>query len=239
VEPGVETPQSELDRTTTREPPAPESPTPPSAAAPVTAVRADRPSENAEDHAETEPEPPVDQGGEPAPLRVFTGLAAGLSSGVIPNLAPTLALTLGMTRRALCAALHLGYAPSQQARLDTPAGAAGSVALAYASLDAGILLRALDLEFPLSAGIETGFFVARGDVPEHQTRALDWLATYVSTGVSHTWSDQFRLLLRLEGLLSLRRPSFALDLGMPTPRVFHRPSPVAARIYLGAEVVLQ
>jgi hypothetical protein len=170
---------------------------------------------------------------------VFVGAAAGLSGGIIPRLAPTFGLHVGMSRDVLCAALRLAFAPAQSAQLPAAGGAGGSVALASAALEGGLRLRALGFEFPMLAGLESGLFLARGlGVAERSTDVSDWLAGYLSPGVSRAWGERLRLFLRLDGLLALRRPRFALE-APEGERVFHQPDRLAARIYLGLDFILQ
>jgi hypothetical protein len=176
---------------------------------------------------------------QPAQLGVVVGIAGGLSTGLVPHLAPTFAASAGLELGDWSAALRLGFTPEQHARLANPAAVGGKVSLASAALEAGFRPRALSLEFPMLAGVESGFFTARGEgLADAQTRILAWLAGYLSLGVAHTWSQRWRLGLRLDGLLALRRPRFAIDLGTAEPALFYRPKLVGVRVYLGLDLIL-
>lgn len=191
-----------------------------------------------------EPEPEPDSLSEPEPPRPvklagFVGVAAGLTAGIVPHLAPTVALGAGLALDALVLALRLGFTPEQHAALTDFVNAGGRVSLAYAAFETGARARAQNLEFPLLAGIESGFFSSRGDVPDSHTRRPAWLAACVSGGVAYTWSQRWRLGLRVDGLVALLRPRFALDVGAAAPDVFYRPQRIGTRLYLAFDVVFE
>jgi hypothetical protein len=181
-----------------------------------------------------EPEPPS------PPLKLFLGGAFGLLQNILPHLAPFGALSVGLMNRDFYSALRLGYAPRQLAHLSTPQGSGGHVSLANAAVEAGLRLHAL-VEIPLLAGVEAGVLVARGTGPmtEPATQVADWLAGYLGTGLAFSWSERWRISLRLDGLVALRRTSFALDTDTGARFVFHRPSLLSLRMYLMIELYLQ
>lgn len=172
-------------------------------------------------------------------LGVFVGAAAGVASGIVPGVAPLFGLHIGASLGPLCAALRLGFAPPQAAQLQVPAGVGGSVALALAALEGGVRFEGFGLEFPLVVGVEPGlFFASAHGVPDSSAQPSDWLATYLSPGISHTWGERLRAFVRLDGLFALRRPRFAID-APGAALVFHQPDRISARLYLGLDIILR
>jgi len=172
-------------------------------------------------------------------LGVSVGAAVGVSSGMVPGIAPLFGLHVGATLGSLCAALRLGFAPPQAALLQTPTGVGGSVALALAALEAGLRFEGLGFELPIVAGVEPGLFFASGHgVPDSSPQRRDWLAAYLSPSISHTWGQRVRGFVRLDGVLALRRPRFAIE-AEAGALVFHQPDRLSARLYLGLDVILR
>jgi len=170
----------------------------------------------------------------------FVGLAGGVASGIVPNLAPTGVVSAGIASHALRAALRFAYLPGQRTWLDETQGVGGHVSLASVAAELGVRLHLSPFEVPLLAGLEGGWFRADAlGVQEHEARSSGWLASFVGTGLAYSWGGLWTLGLRAEASLALRRPSFALARdGSTEPRVFHRPQPLGARVFIGLEMQL-
>ena len=171
-------------------------------------------------------------------IRGFVSAAVGASTGIVPNLAPSALMSAGVLTRELRAAVRLGYLPRQHAWLDAAAGTGGHVALTSAAAEGGYRLHLSALEVPLFGGIEGGLFSADANgVEEHSARREAWLAAFAGSGLGVTWEKRLGVALRVEGVVALRRPSFALASADGAQRlVFHQPSALGARVYLSLEL---
>jgi hypothetical protein len=181
---------------------------------------------------------------EQSEISVNFAVSTGIEFGVLPGVAPTFGASTGLLAANWLASLRIGYAPAQHATLEEPAGLGGRVALAHAAVEGGLRLRWTPLEVPLVVGLETGWFTAAGEgqaVSETQAKSAAWLATYLGSGLCVAWGSSFALGLRVEGLIALRRPSFALEsTADPTVKpVFYRPAALGGRAFLEFEVRLR
>jgi hypothetical protein len=165
------------------------------------------------------------------------GLGGGLTVGLTSGHGPALVCSVGLRRQELQAALRVSYAFAQRAMLVDPTGVGGTVALASAGVEAGAQpMRWGAFGIPLLAGIEGGFFMAKAIGPglsERKHQRVGWGAGYVGTGVALTWSRRWSAALRVDGLVAMRRPKFALESTTgEEQRVFHRPAQFGVRVYL-------
>jgi hypothetical protein len=114
--------------------------------------------------------------------------------------------------------------PNPPANLLQPStGAGGKVALASASIDGGLRWQFSSFEVPLVAGVEAGLFDSIGqNVPSHVRRSAAWLATYLGSGIGLQLTPVLAAGVRVEGLIALLRPEFALNHGNE-PLVFYQP----------------
>ncbi|HVZ31830.1 MAG TPA: hypothetical protein VG963_05360, partial [Polyangiaceae bacterium] len=165
--------------------------------------------------------------------------AAVLVLGTLPHVAPALSTALGVLGRGWCAALRVAYAPRQQAALRELGGVGGRLALLAGAIDGGLRLRLERLEIPLRLGAELGMFDAQGVrvVEAHRQRRL-WSAAYLGSGVTFPWTRRFALGVRLEGLLALYRPAFAVRSNLGREYTFFRPELWGARASVELELRL-
>jgi hypothetical protein len=174
-------------------------------------------------------------------LSLYFALGAGLAVGILPGVAPVAEASVGVFGEAWRAALHFDYAPSQRATLGGAAGMGGSISLASAAVDAGLRLWVGTLEIPIALGFEVGSFNASGQgVATRTSETAGWLAAFLGTGMRVALGPVFSLSLRIEAVIALRRPQFALEnLAEPGDRpVFYRPEPLGARAFLAIEARL-
>jgi hypothetical protein len=171
------------------------------------------------------------------------GVAGALGVGVLPNIAPGVAISAALLGSRWRLGLRLGYAPAQRSELPNPpanllqpsVGAGGKVALANAAVDGGFRWQFSSFEVPLVAGVEAGLFDSDGEnVANHVRRSAAWLATYVGSGIGLQLTPVLAAGMRIEGLVALLRPEFALNHGNK-PLVFYQPSPLGGRVSLGLE----
>lgn len=163
----------------------------------------------------------------------------GLSAGLTPGLGPVSLCSGSFGSRELQAAVRVSYAFPQLATLKDSAGAGGSVALASAGFELDLRsVRVGPFAVPLIAGLEAGFFTAAGrGVASRRSQSAVWAAGYVGSGVVWTWTPTWGTALRVDGLLPLRRPEFALENTTGSERqIFHRPASLGMRVYLLLEM---
>jgi hypothetical protein len=181
------------------------------------------------------PEPPRTSPG----LGLFFAAGGGAAVGMLPQLAPSAALSFGVLGAGWRAALRIGYAPAQHATLDDPPGVGGRVSLANIAAEGGFRWQWGRLEVPLVAGLESGFFVAEGEgVETHAPELAAWLASYLSSGASYALTRVFCLGFRVEALVALRRPQFAVESSAGQQYPFYRPAPLGGRLFVELEVRL-
>jgi hypothetical protein len=175
-----------------------------------------------------------------AALRGFVALAGGVASGPLPGLAPWGMLSGGILTSQLRAALRLAYLPGQSALIAGAGGAGGRVSLASAAAELGWRLRWSALEVPLLVGLEAGLLRADATgVPDHAARSGGWLAAFLGSGLAYSWDRSWSIAARVEGLLALQRPKFALErAGSADSVVFHQPRLLGARVWLALELQL-
>ena len=166
--------------------------------------------------------------------------AGGAIVGVLPELAPGVWAGGGVSVGSWQADLRLGYWFAQSARLEPPApDVGGSVGLAALAVDAGPRFALGPLEVPLVAGFEVGVFVAEGENTKgNDTEFPVWLSTYLGTGLAVPWGRYFAVSLRVEGLVALLRPSFAVQPKGGESQTFFQPALFGARAFLALELRL-
>jgi hypothetical protein len=183
------------------------------------------------------PEPPRNSPG----IGLFFSAGGGAALGMLPQLAPCAALSFGLLGAGWRAALRIGYAPAQHATLDDPPGVGGRVSLANIAAEGGVRWQWGRLEVPLVAGLESGFFVAEGEgegVETHAPQLAGWLAGYLSSGASYALTQVFCLGFRVEALVALRRPQFAVESSTGDPNIFYRPAALGGRLFIELEARL-
>lgn len=222
------------------------------ATAAATAARTTATASETEAEPEPEPEPTLDDAAEveseldTGPAE-GTGLdlgfafwaAGGAIVGVLPAFAPGAAVGLGVFADSWRADLRVGYWFPQSAQLDSPPNVGGAVGLGALALDAGPRFELGPVEVPLVAGFEVGLFVAEGEnTASSETKFPVWLSTYLGAGLAVPWGKHFAAGLRVEGLVALLRPSFAVQPKGGKPQAFFQPAPVGARALLALELRL-
>jgi CubicO group peptidase (beta-lactamase class C family) len=172
-------------------------------------------------------------------IGLFFAAGGGAAVGMLPQLAPSAALSFGVLGAGWRAALRIGYAPAQHATLEDPPGVGGRVSLANIAAEGGFRWQWGRLEVPLVAGLESGFFVAEGEgVETHAPELAAWLASYLSSGASYALTRVFCLGFRVEALVALRRPQFAVESSAGQQYPFYRPAPLGGRLFVELEVRL-
>lgn len=170
-------------------------------------------------------------------MRACAGADLGVSRGILPGRSVPFTLYAGLLRGLFVASARLTYAGPESAALREPAYAGGRVALIAAALQAGLGFRLGRLELPLSAGLESGLFVASGrgtETPERGRAA--WLAGLGAAELHWMLLTRWLLRVRVEALVPMLRPRFALRAPDGSEQTFHRPDAVAWRSTVGFEV---
>lgn len=209
-------------------PPAPA--LPPTTVAPSTSTPAPASDTTSRATADAEPSPPA-RGLEGGILRATAGVGLGATPGV------TGAFTFAGGLRWARARLELEgsyWIPRRTNALD---GATVAVQLGAAAVRGCGQIRRDRIEAPLCAGLLVGGM--RGDgrgVPGARTAQGLWLAAEAGVGLSWWLSPRWALAGGFAAAIPLVQPAFEVGQD-PAVRLFE-PSPVAGRLWLGAELRL-
>ncbi|MCX4243835.1 hypothetical protein [Paraliomyxa miuraensis] len=164
-------------------------------------------SRSSRDHADAAAHP---AGGFEWGARLGAGLGGLLLPG--PGLGISLSPFVGSARLHVRA--NLQYWVPQRVALDAQRDANGELQLVTAGLRVCPQLRRGSLRLPLCAGMDVGAMLGHGEgrdlTASHQARQ-PWVGAVLQPGLAIDVTSRISLWLALEGVLSLYRPSFAIQ----------------------------